>query len=212
MITGDKAIEEIFKWGPTGPGTTHEVSFEHCDGRCWRLNIAMGDVGVLEDAPTRVSRTVNRAPTRVSALRVGAPRVGAPCRRDSLRSAPGSGNPLLHIFKDSLVSVHGRAHDHLLLIKLDGVRCARPRHPLTMVIMMIGNGSCLLPFLQTAMRGMTGSGDGVHVLTGPIFVETAEPGDVLKVEILKLYPRLNPQGETYGVNVSVTAESPAKLL
>jgi hypothetical protein len=53
---------------------------------------------------------------------------------------------------------------------------------------------------------MTGSGDGVHVLTGPIFVETAEPGDVLKVEILKLYPRLNPQGETYGVNVSVTAD------
>jgi hypothetical protein len=69
-----------------------------------------------------------------------------------------------------------------------------------------GNGSCRLPFLQTAMRGMTGSGDGVHVLTGPIFVETAEPGDVLKVEILKLYPRLNPQGETYGVNVSVTAD------
>lgn len=71
----------------------------------------------------------------------------------------------------------------------------------------------LLSFLQTAMRGMTGSGDGVHVLTGPIFVETAEPGDVLKVEILKLYPRLNPKGETYGVNVSVTrAENPQYCL
>ena len=100
-----------------------------------------------------------------------------------------------------LFSVHGRAHGHLLLIKLDGVRCARPRPPFTMVM-----GHLLLPFLQTAMRGMTGSGDGVHVLTGPIFVETAEPGDVLKVEILKLYPRLNPQGETYGVNVSVTVD------
>jgi len=54
---------------------------------------------------------------------------------------------------------------------------------------------------QTAMRGMTGSGDGVHILTGPIHVEGAEPGDVLKVEILELYPRRNPQGETYGVNV-----------
>jgi len=48
---------------------------------------------------------------------------------------------------------------------------------------------------------MTGSGDGVHVLTGPIYVEGAEPGDVLKVEILELYPRQNPQCESYGVNV-----------
>jgi acetamidase/formamidase len=51
------------------------------------------------------------------------------------------------------------------------------------------------------MRGMTGSGDGVHVLTGPIAVEGAEPGDVIAVEILDLYPRLNPNGEAYGVNV-----------
>ena len=57
--------------------------------------------------------------------------------------------------------------------------------------------------LQTAMRGMTGSGDGVHVMTGPIYVKEAEPGDVLKVEILKLYPRVNPKGESYGVNVSI---------
>jgi len=48
---------------------------------------------------------------------------------------------------------------------------------------------------------MTGSGDGVHILTGPIHVEGAEPGDVLKVEILELYPRKNPKGESYGVNV-----------
>ena len=27
MITNDTALEGIFKWGPTGPGTTHEVSF-----------------------------------------------------------------------------------------------------------------------------------------------------------------------------------------
>jgi len=55
--------------------------------------------------------------------------------------------------------------------------------------------------MQAAMRGMTGSGDGVHVMTGPIAVEGAVEGDVLKVEILDLYPRLNPQGESYGVNV-----------
>ena len=29
-------------------------------------------------------------------------------------------------------------------------------------------------------RGATGGGDGVHVMTGPIFVEGAEPGDILR--------------------------------
>lgn len=32
--------------------------------------------------------------------------------------------------------------------------------------------------------------DGPHVVTGPIYVEGAEPGDVLKVEVLSLYPRV----------------------
>jgi len=52
-------------------------------------------------------------------------------------------------------------------------------------------------------RGATGGGDGVHVLTGPIFVEGAEPGDMLKVEILDLKPRKNPKtGKTYGSNAA----------
>jgi hypothetical protein len=51
-------------------------------------------------------------------------------------------------------------------------------------------------------RGATGGGDGVHVLTGPIFVEGAEPGDVLKVEILDLKPRKNPDGKTFGSNAA----------
>jgi len=51
-------------------------------------------------------------------------------------------------------------------------------------------------------RGATGGGDGVHVLTGPIFVEEAEPGDILKVEIMDLYPRFNPDGKTYGSNAA----------
>jgi len=55
---------------------------------------------------------------------------------------------------------------------------------------------------ESAMRGMTGSGDGVHVLTGPIYVEGAEPGDILAVEILGLRPRLNPEGRTFGVNAA----------
>jgi len=51
-------------------------------------------------------------------------------------------------------------------------------------------------------RGATGGGDGVHILTGPIYVEGAEPGDILKVEILDLKPRPNPDGKTFGSNAA----------
>merc|ERR1719450_1050144 len=51
-------------------------------------------------------------------------------------------------------------------------------------------------------RGATGTGDGVHVLTGPIAVEGARPGDILQVEIIDLKPRPNPQGKTYGSNAA----------
>jgi acetamidase/formamidase len=47
-------------------------------------------------------------------------------------------------------------------------------------------------------RGATGGGDGVHILTGPIYVHDAEPGDLLKVEILDLAPRPNKAGKTFG--------------
>jgi acetamidase/formamidase len=39
-------------------------------------------------------------------------------------------------------------------------------------------------------------GRGAHTLTGPIYVESAEPGDVLKVKINKIVPR------SYGVNMN----------
>src|SRR5262249_2519392 len=39
-------------------------------------------------------------------------------------------------------------------------------------------------------------GRGAHTLTGPIYVEGAEPGDVLKVKINKIVPR------SYGVNMN----------
>lgn len=51
-------------------------------------------------------------------------------------------------------------------------------------------------------RGATGGGDGVHILTGPIYVEDAEPGDILQVEILDLVPRVNPEGKTFGSNAA----------
>ncbi len=40
-------------------------------------------------------------------------------------------------------------------------------------------------------------GPGVHIVTGPIFVEGAEPGDTLECRVLKLEPRL-----AYGSNFS----------
>ncbi|PRW59935.1 acetamidase [Chlorella sorokiniana] len=53
------------------------------------------------------------------------------------------------------------------------------------------------------MRGKSGVGDGVHVLTGPIYVCDAEPGDVLQIDILDLKPRKNPStGKTYGSNAA----------
>ena len=51
-------------------------------------------------------------------------------------------------------------------------------------------------------RGATSGGDGVHILTGPIYVEGAEPGDMIAVEILDLSLRPNPQGQTYGSNAA----------
>lgn len=42
---------------------------------------------------------------------------------------------------------------------------------------------------------------GVHIITGPVDIEGAEPGDVLQVDILSLDPRENPEtGKTYGTN------------
>ncbi|KAK9815846.1 hypothetical protein WJX72_010706 [[Myrmecia] bisecta] len=52
-------------------------------------------------------------------------------------------------------------------------------------------------------RGANGNGDGVHVLTGPIYVCGAEAGDVLQVDILDLAPRVNPAtGKSYGSNAA----------
>lgn len=52
-------------------------------------------------------------------------------------------------------------------------------------------------------RGASGIGDGVHIMTGPVYVCGAEPGDVLQIDILDLKPRPNPAtGKTYGVNAA----------
>lgn len=51
-----------------------------------------------------------------------------------------------------------------------------------------------------------GEGFGVHILTGPIFIENAEPGDILEVQILDITPRpsANPEfeGRSFASNAS----------
>lgn len=51
-----------------------------------------------------------------------------------------------------------------------------------------------------------GGGAGVHILTGPIMVRGAEPGDILEVRILDMQPRPcgNPQykGKAFGTNIA----------
>ena len=49
-----------------------------------------------------------------------------------------------------------------------------------------------------------GEGFGVHVLTGPVYVCGAEPGDVLEVRILDMYPRPSAkyEGKTFGSNAA----------
>jgi acetamidase/formamidase len=54
--------------------------------------------------------------------------------------------------------------------------------------------------------GGAGEGLGVHLLTGPVHIEGAQPGDVLEVRILDVRPRpcMHPQhqGRAFGVNLA----------
>jgi acetamidase/formamidase len=59
-------------------------------------------------------------------------------------------------------------------------------------------------------------GSSGHVLTGPLYVEGAEPGDVLEIKILDLAPRvpygINSTGPGSGVLSSLLAERSTRLL
>jgi acetamidase/formamidase len=59
----------------------------------------------------------------------------------------------------------------------------------------------VLDDLKEVHAKATMSGPGPHVLTGPIYVNGAEPGDVLEVRILDLIPRV-----PYGVNAIRTGK------
>jgi acetamidase/formamidase len=57
----------------------------------------------------------------------------------------------------------------------------------------------------TAPQG-AGGGKGAQICTGPIYIEGAEPGDVVEVRIIDMYPRrsANPRyrGKAFGVNIA----------
>jgi len=49
----------------------------------------------------------------------------------------------------------------------------------------------------------SGEGKGVHLITGPLYINGAKPGDILKVEILDIYPRkLSVKNKYYGSNLA----------
>jgi acetamidase/formamidase len=62
-------------------------------------------------------------------------------------------------------------------------------------------------------RGQDGRGGGGHILTGPIYVESAAPGDTLAIDILELTPRvpygINATSSTSGVFASAYGGGPA---
>ncbi len=62
------------------------------------------------------------------------------------------------------------------------------------------------PMNATIFGRGAGEGFGVHIFTGPVFVNGAEPGDVLEVQILDIAPRpsANPEfsGRCFASNVS----------
>jgi acetamidase/formamidase len=52
-----------------------------------------------------------------------------------------------------------------------------------------------MPIKDYGLGGRNGRGGGGHVLTGPIYIDGAEPGDMLEIRILKVTPRV-----AYGAN------------
>lgn len=46
--------------------------------------------------------------------------------------------------------------------------------------------------MNIKMRGANGRADGKHVMTGPVYICGAEPGDTVEIQILDMKPRVNP--------------------
>ena len=55
----------------------------------------------------------------------------------------------------------------------------------------------ILPDLIAASKTLPRPKDGgTHVLTGPIYIDGAEPGDTLEIRIIDVKPRVSPAAET----------------
>jgi acetamidase/formamidase len=99
---------------------------------------------------------------------------------------------------------HHGGDDYDLLIKGDpGAESVYHWTPTQKNVRRRGAG----PTSGVLKRG-SGEGLGVHLLTGPVYVEDADPGDVLEVRILDVCPRPcgNPayRGRTFGVNAAAS--------
>jgi acetamidase/formamidase len=116
--------------------------------------------------------------------------------------------PLLVVRSGDFATIETLTHhggdDYELLIKGDpGAESVYHWTPTQKNVRRRGAG----PTSGVLKRG-SGEGLGVHLLTGPVYVEDAEPGDVLEVRILDVCPRPcgNPayRGRTFGVNAAAS--------
>jgi hypothetical protein len=134
-----KATNKTVHWGYFSKKVAPALTIKSGD----TVKVEMVSVSTLQCLPVAVAQSNSGAHTANSPTLD----VAAPCWRqsrfDDHRRQGDRGNLQVgsnraghHArgFFCVLVSVHERAHGHLLLIKLDGVRCARPRPPFTMAM------------------------------------------------------------------------------
>jgi acetamidase/formamidase/AraC-like DNA-binding protein len=115
--------------------------------------------------------------------------------------------PVLHIDSGDIVTIetltqHGY-DDHERMIKGDsGAESVFHWTPDRKAVDRRGAG----PTDASIYGRGSGEGFGVHICTGPIFVQDAQPGDVLEVRILDLAPRLAAsakyEGRAFGSNAA----------
>lgn len=93
--------------------------------------------------------------------------------------------PILHVSSGSTVTFDTVSHEGILEdqgkdpVKYYGQYGVKPEHVLQDAINIAAN-----------KKGHDFDANGPHVVTGPVYVDGAEPGDVLKVEVISLTPRV----------------------
>ena len=93
--------------------------------------------------------------------------------------------PILHVPSGSTITFDTVSHEGILEdqgkdpVKYYGQYGVKPEHVLQDAINIAAN-----------KKGHDFDANGPHVVTGPVYVDGAEPGDVLKVEVISLTPRV----------------------